>query len=262
MTQKDNILQELSELKSTLATITPQNIYTVPAGYFDGLAAQVLNRIKAIEAANAAEELGYLSPVLSGISKQMPYSIPSGYFEGLAERAIQSVRESSDYQTAKEELETISPLLSGLKKQIPYSVPQGYFENLTEKIVAEEKKPVVKIISITSRKWFRYAAAAMITGVIVMAGFLYFNDTKEPGGKALAKFTRDVKKLDETQKENMIEFIDGGLNSKQDLVAVNTGKVNIEKQNEIKELLQGVSDEELKNFQEQTEDIEDVLMTN
>jgi SepF-like predicted cell division protein (DUF552 family) len=308
MTQKDNILQELSELKSTLANITPQNIYTVPAGYFDGLAAQVLARIKAIEAANvveemgylspmlskaskemfynvpagyfegltaqvlnrikatesanAAEEPGYLSPVLSKVSKQMPYGVPAGYFEGLAENIMQSVRESSDFQTAKEELETLSPLLVGLKKQMPYSVPQGYFENLTEKIVAEENKPTVKVISITSRKWFRYAAAAVITGLIVMAGFIYFNGSKEPGEMALNKFTRDVKKLDETQKDNLIEFIDGGMNSKKDLVAVNTEKINIQKQSEVKELLQGVSDEELKDFQEQTEDIEDVLMTN
>ena len=192
MTQKDNILQELSELKSILANSAPQNVYTVPAGYFDGLAGQVLNHIKAMEAKNAVEELGYLSPVLSKISKQMPYAVPAGYFEGLGETLLQSVRESNDYRTAKEELETLSPLLSGMKKQMPYSVPQGYFENLTGKISAEENKQAVKIISITSRKWFRYAAAAMITGLIVMAGFLYFNGSKEPGG-TLAKFTRDVK---------------------------------------------------------------------
>jgi hypothetical protein len=70
MTQKENILQELNELKSSLATVTPQNIYTVPVGYFEGLAAQVLNHIKAMEAKNAVEELGYLSPLLSNISRQ------------------------------------------------------------------------------------------------------------------------------------------------------------------------------------------------
>jgi hypothetical protein len=56
--------------------------------------------------------LGHLSTSLTNISKQMPYAVPSGYFEGLAENALQLVRESKDYQSAKEELETLSPLLS------------------------------------------------------------------------------------------------------------------------------------------------------
>ena len=268
MTRKDNILQELSELNSTLATVTPQNPYTVPVGYFDGLAARVLNRIKAMEAANAAEELGYLSPVLSDISKQIPYSVPQGYFEGLAEKAMQSISESSDYlqkvtkesfgQTANEEMETLSPLLNSLKKEMPYTVPQGYFESLSENISKEESKPATKVISITSRKWFRYAAAAVVVGMIITTGLLFFGGgEKEPGGKALAKFTRDVKKMDDTQKDNLIEFIDAGINGKE------TAQESIDtKTDEIKNLLQGVSDAELKDFQEQTEDVQDVLMTN
>ena len=305
MTRKDNILQELSELNSTLATITPQNPYTVPMGYFDGLAARVLNRIKAMEAANAAEELGYLSPALSGFSKQMPFFVPQGYFEGLAEKAMQSIRESSDYQTANEEMETLSPLLNGLKKEIPYtvpqgyfdgladkalqavnksndhqtakeelvtlspllsglkkempfSVPQGYFESLSENISREENKPVTKIISITSRKWFRYAAAAVIIGIVVTTGLLFLSGgEKEPGGKALAKFTRDVKKMDDAQKDNLMDFIDAGMNGSE------TAQVSTDKKtDEVKNLLQGISDEELKDFQEQTEDVQDILMTN
>jgi hypothetical protein len=112
MTQKDNILQELKELKSSLTLAAQQNAYTVPAGYFEGLVAQVLNRIKAMEAADASEELAYLSPMLKGLSKDMPYSVPAGYFEGLAEKAI------AGQQTVQEELESISPLLGGFKKKI------------------------------------------------------------------------------------------------------------------------------------------------
>jgi hypothetical protein len=42
-----------------------------------------------------------------------------------------------------------------------------------------------------------------------------------------------------------------------------TARINPDnKSNEVKDLLKGISDEELKDFQEQTEDIEDVLMTN
>lgn len=254
MTQKDNILQELIELKSTLATITPQNVYTVPVGYFDDLAVQVLNRIKATEAVNAVEELSYLSPMLSRIPKQMPYAVPAGYFEELGEKSINDI---PDHQTATQELETLSPLLSGLKKQMPYAVPQGYFETLTEKIHVGENKPSSKIISITSRKWFRYAAAAVITGILVMAGFLSSRSEKESGGKALAKFTSDVKKMDETQKDKLMDFMDAGMSGDE------TAQVNTDnKTDEVKNLLQGISEEELKDFQEQTEDIQDVLLTN
>ncbi len=301
MIPKDNILQELSELNSSLP-INQQNVYSVPAGYFDGLAAQMLNHIKAMEAANAVEELGHLSPMLSNMSKQVPYVVPQGYFDGLPAKAIQSVLESNDYQTAKEEMETLSPLLSGLKKEMtfavpqgyfeglaekaihsvhksndnetakeelatlspllnglkkemPFAVPQGYFESLTENISREENKPAAKVISLISRKWFRYAAAAVVIGIIVTTGFILIGGEKEPGGKALAKFTRDVKKMDDTQKDDLIDFID--MNAKE------TAQVDIDnKTNEVKNLLQGISEEELKDFQEQTEDLEDVLMTN
>ncbi len=263
MIQKDNILQELNELNSTLATINRQNVYTVPAGYFDGLAAQVLNRIKAMDAANAMEELSHLSPTLSYTSKLVPYNVPEGYFDSLAERAIQAVRVSNDYlqkesfgQTAKEEIETLSPLLSGLKKEIPYSIPQGYFEELTKNISKEENKPSAKIISLTSRKWFRYAAAAVVVGIIAITGFLVTGNEKEPGVKALAKLSRDVKKMDETQKDKLMDFIDAGLNG-QETVQANPGS-----KSEIKDLLQGISEEELTDFQEQTEDIQEVLTIN
>jgi len=55
MTQRDNILQELSELQSSLLNAGTQNVYRVPGGYFDNLAEQVLNRIRALDTENAAE---------------------------------------------------------------------------------------------------------------------------------------------------------------------------------------------------------------
>lgn len=295
MTPRENILQELNELRSSLATINTRNMYTVPVGYFDGLAALVLNRIKALEAATASEELGYLSPMLSNISKEMPYTIPAGYFEGLetnnyqlakgetenspsllsgikkempysvpqgyfdglAEKAIQSIRESNNYETAKEELETLSPLLSGLKKEMPYFVPQGYFERLASSTSKEENTPAIKVVSITSHTWFRYAAAAVVVGIITMTGFLLIGKgEKEPGVKALAKITHDVKKMDETQKDNLMDFIDAGMSGQE------TAQTSPDNKSEVKDLLKGISEEELKDFQEQTEDVQDVLMTN
>jgi hypothetical protein len=253
MAQKDNILQELKELNSTLGVAAQQNVYSAPDGYFDGLIAQVFKRIKAMEAGNAAEEISHLSTTLSGLSRQMPYAVPSNYFEGLTEKTLMLVK--SDDQTAKEELESISPLLGGLKKDVPFSVPQGYFENLVQKIVAEENKPAAKVISLTNRKWFRYAAAAMMIGIVAITGFLISNAPKG-AEKVMVEVKKDVKKMDEAQKDNLIDFLDAGMTGEE------TAQVNNPaKREEIKTLLQGISEEELKDFQQQTEDIEDMLTT-
>ncbi len=254
MAQNNNILQELSELNSSLANVASQNVYTVPSGYFDGLASQVLNRIRALEATNVVDETGFLSPALNNVSRKMPYAVPAGYFEGLTEQALETVRESSNHQTAEEEIESLSQLLSGLKKQIPYSVPEGYFDQLVVVPVTKE----IKVVSITHRKWFKYAAAAVVSGIIVLSGILFLTgNRKDAADKIFAQVKKDVMKMDETQKDNLIDFIDAGMNGKE------TAEVNTDnKSKEIKELLQGVSDEELKDFQEQTEDLQDVLMTN
>lgn len=252
MAQNQNILQELNELNSSLAKRAPQNPYSVPVDYFDGLAEQVLNRIRAIESISAKDEIRFLSPLLSSVSRETPYDVPPDYFKDLEERLMITVRESNDYQTVKEELASLSPLLNSLKKQIPYSVPDGYFESLGAKPV----KQGTKIISITHRRWFRYAAAAVVTGVIVLTGFILTGNKKQSDEKIFAQVKNDVMKMDETQKDNLIDFIDAGMNGKE------TAEVNTDKSKEIKNLLQDISDEELKDFQEQTEDMQDVLMTN
>jgi hypothetical protein len=56
----------------------PRMPYSVPEGYFEGLAEQVLARIRQEE---AKEELGTLSPLLQQLSKKQPYSTPVGYFD-------------------------------------------------------------------------------------------------------------------------------------------------------------------------------------
>lgn len=258
MTQRDNILQELNELNSRLATNQPQNIYAVPAGYFEGLVDQVMRRIKALEAADAAEELGQLSPVLSRLSKQMPYAVPEGYFKGLAERMVLVTKEGTGLNV-QDETAGISPLLGGLKKEMPYSVPAGYFENLAGNIAAKEAATEAKVISITRRSWFRYAAAAVVAGIIFMAGFLLINkgNNNDAEGQVLAKVSKDVKKLNDTQKDDLIDFLNAGMNGTE------TAQVSTDnKSKEIQQLLQDVSEEELKDFQQQSEDVEEVLMTN
>ncbi len=261
MTKNNNILHELNELGSSLAKGTSQNVYSVPDGYFDGLAQQVMNRIKLLEAENTKEELKLLSPMLASISKQMPYSVPAGYFDNLEEKLMQSVREGSDYQTAEEEINTLSPLLGGLNKQMPFNLPQNYFETLAGDISNKlNNKTETKVVSITSRKWLRYAAAAIVTGVIALAGFLYLNTkfNSDPS-RSFAKFEKKLnKEIKKTSDKELNEFIQStGLDG--------TEKVQINPKEEVKDMLKDVPDTELKKFLEEIADPEsddDALIMN
>lgn len=256
MTQKENILQELQELNSSLTTIASQNVYAVPAGYFDGLAAQVLNRIKAMEATSSSEELSYLSPVLSGMSKKMPYQLPVGYFDGLAENALSALQINE--QSVNEELATLSPLLSCLKKEMPYSIPAGYFENLNTDIAGD--KTETKIISISHRKWFRMAAAAVITGVILMAGFMISDNSKIenlPTAKYEKKLNKEIKKTSDKDLNDFLQYTEAGLDGSENVKTTAT--------DDVKELLKDVPEDELKEFLEETSDVEpdsETLMMN
>jgi len=240
MPNKD-IIQELSDLGSNLGNIS-KNIYSVPPGYFDGFSEQLLGFIKASE-------------TLSSLPKEMPFNVPAGYFDQLDEKIMEIIRRHPDYQTSQEELESISPLLSSISKRPVYSVPGGYFENFTPGV--DQKR--TRVVSITARKWFRYAVAAVSAGVILMAGLIAFNnDHKDPASKTLAKFEKEVKKINDVKStENLIDFMDAGLNEKE-LARNNTG-VKID---DVQLLLKDVSMDELKDFGEESKDIEDVMMTN
>lgn len=242
MANKD-IIQELSDLGSNLQG-NSGNIYSVPPGYFDGFAEQMLRLVK------ADESLAWLS----SLPKEMPFEVPAGYFNELDEKIMDFIRMHPDHQTSREELESVSPLLSSISKGPVYSVPNGYFENLTPRIEKQE----ATVISMTGRKWLRYAAAAVIAGVILVTALIAVNSDKNSAGKPLAKFEKEVKKINDVKStENLIDLMDAGLNEKE--LASNHKNI---KTDDVQLLLKDVSIDELKDFNEESKDIEDVMMIN
>jgi len=225
MTQKDHILQELNSLDSSLAGQEPGNIFQVPVGYFDALAGTIMTRIKAMEAGTASEELNILSPLLAAMSKQTPYSVPVGYFHGL-EESISYAMQTGDGQ----DLETISPLLNGLKKQNPYTVPEGYF---VEK---------AKVISMSPVRWMRYAAAAMVIGIVSVSSFFLLNKKKsiDPDTASYAWVEKNMKQVSTDDINKFLELTD-----ETTLVA---SKDATQEEIKIKELLKDVSDKEIQDF--------------
>ena len=244
MSQKDNILQELNELQSSLVNAVPGNLYQVPAGYFDSLAEKVLNRVRALETGNAGEELNDLSPLLSSISKKTPYSVPVGFFDELDGR-IAALITHEEQQTASEEIEELSPLLSGLKKEMPYTVPQGYFENINPAV--PEK---TKVISITRQKWFRYAAAAVIVGFVATAGFLVFNKPSsiDPNKQSFAWVEKNLKKVSTDDINSFVELADKENTS--------IAKADIKESDEIKELIKDIPEKDIQSFLDETGAVE------
>jgi hypothetical protein len=262
MTQRDNILQELKELQSSLANITIQNIYQVPAGYFEGLADQVLRRSKALEAESAIGELECLSSLLNSISKKTPFTVPAKYFDGADERTTSVINSDNKHQTAAEELETLSPLLSGLEKEMPYSVPEGYFQEINKAITIEAVKPAVKVISITKQTWFRYAAAAVVTGFVVLSGFLIFNKPKaiDPNEKSFAWVEKNLKKVSTDAIDDFVAL------AETDEAAPVIANVDPKIKSEIQELIKDIPEKEIQVFLEETqtsaaeENSEDIFM--
>jgi hypothetical protein len=240
MINKD-IIQELNNLGSSLPTARVENVYSVPEGYFDAFADQVQRLIW-----------------LSSLPKAKPYKVADGYFDELGGKIMDTIRNHPDYRTSKEELAAISPLLESLNERPVYSVPRGYFENF--KITASPEQDVdSKVVSLLQRRWLRYAAAAVVTGIIALAGLVVYNNKSNTAGTTpLAKFEKEVKKIEDVKStDNLIEFMDAGLNEKE--LASNHKPGATE---DVQRLLKDVSTAELKEFSEQSKDIEDVMMTN
>lgn len=240
MTNRNTILNELNDIGSTLGNINPQNLFAVPYGYFEGFPTQIMNRIKALEAADAKEELEYLSPLLSKVSKAMPYSVPAGFFQDFGDSVMERLNENVNHQTSKEEIASLSPLLSSLENKNPYSVPAGYFETLETK--ADKKE--ARIISITHRKWYRMAIAAVFIGIVAITGLLLINRGKTGG---------DYDPHTWVQKNVINKVSDEKINEFVTLVtpeeAQKAGDENAAAtQAEVKELMKDVSQKEIDEF--------------
>jgi len=239
MTNRNTILKELEELGSVLANHEPQNIYAVPAGYFEDLADQILDRIKALKANDAKEELSYLSPFLCNVSKEMPYSVPAGFFQNLSDDVLKRISEHEYHQTSEEEIETLSPLLTSLKNKNPYSVPAGYFEALETNI---EKKET-KVISITKRRWYRLAVAAVVIGIVAISGLVIFRTKQvDPNKNPQAWIEKNVdKKVSKNKLDEFVKLAEG------ESVNATSEKDDV-KLAEIKELMKDVPEKEIEDF--------------
>ncbi len=144
MNGKNDISDELKALSILVDGISRRHPYTVPAGYFDTLAQQVLSRIA---------------------SKSLTFTVPDGYFDNFASRVLDRIKagKGSDVHSVpeqapagqdrefipqvffgegvEEELARLSATVSRISRETPYLLPEGYFDELSPVLTLLKDRP-------------------------------------------------------------------------------------------------------------------------
>ena len=145
MKLQEDILNELKGISSAVAAVPYVNVFRVHEGYFAGIGAELQARIAA-DRAYAFKDI----------------SVPEGYFDSLAGNILQKIKREQNISAA-EEMAELSFVISAIGNENIFTVPQGYFEQLNF-TAGEKTARVVKMNPL--RAVYRYAAAAVITGLI------------------------------------------------------------------------------------------------
>jgi len=219
-----------------LAQKVDEPFSTPPAQYFDHLSQQVMAKIQDME--SGEQRLKTMSS-----SAAMPYEMPQGYLGDFSQRLMSRIQSNDD-----DALE-FDPIWSELSKEMPYVVPEQYFDNLiiavektsatsTSKVLDFEPKlaepiqgQVIKRRFFQSMRWANAAAAAVIFMILGWGGWMLFNDS--------STVSTEGSQLVAMQKNN-------SYNTKSAQLAFAS--------------LEGVSNEELSQFIEESLDSDDIYI--
>ena len=174
MNKSEEILKELEGISPLLAEMEKINVFQVPEGYFVDLDVRI-----------AAYAILSDTSVTDNISKRNLQKVPEGYFDTLSDSILNKIK-SAYPETATEELQKLSPALYSLKDVNVFSVPDGYFEGFESEILQKiNHEEPAKVISINKRNsWLRYAAAAVVTGVIAFSSLEIFKGAHDGNSNA------------------------------------------------------------------------------
>ena len=239
MNNRNNILSELREISPLLAGMEKVNVFTVPAGYFEGMAGNMLTLVKQEE-----------NSLLLAHKKQPLMEVPAGYFDSLADTILNKIK-------AQETTEEY-PLLNTISKANVYTVPQGYFETLSTEVLNKVNQPQAKVVGMGRKTgWFKYAAAAVFTGIIALGVFKFtakttkLDDTTNVGIE-IAKQNRFDAELEKVTDEDIIKYLQAeGSDVEAALVATTIDDKELPSQEDYL-----MDDKALENFLEST-DIKD-----
>ena len=191
MEKSTEILDELRTISPMLAGMEKVNVFRVPEGYFVGLDEKIATQV-------------FLHQ-----DEKMPFQkVPEGYFDSLSNKILARIKEEEE--TPDSEIKSLSPALHYLKEENVFSVPEGYFDNLSDEILKKIKGEKTKVVSFNSvTKWWKYAAAAVIAGIITITSLQLFHQNTNgdqnvagelsnvPGYVQLASKYRTTKQIDQ-----------------------------------------------------------------
>ena len=172
----ETIGEELRSISSTLYSLKDVNVFSVPENYLDSVSDSIFAKLKTSITETAGEELRSISPTLFSLKNVNVFLVPENYFISVSDSIIAKVK-ANNAETAEEELRSISHTLFSLKSANVFTVPENYFESFSDNVNEKVKPQPAKIISMNSRKsWWKYAAAAVVTGVIAFGSLQIFNN--------------------------------------------------------------------------------------
>lgn len=162
-----------------------------------------------------------------------------------------------------EESENLSPLMNSLKMHNVYAVPAGYFENLSVVILNKAKamQPAKLVSMSVGKKMLRYAAAAVVTGIVITAGILFMNRQSSaiiPGTLVQAEEKIQLEtqnKIKGLSDDEISGFIDNQTSSFQDFLSM-ASSADIDG-DDVKLMLADIPDAELKQYLTEYSDSED-----
>lgn len=243
------VINRLNDTQQTVLPITAseqKNPFTTPPEYFESLSNHILNRVRALDASSPKEELEALSPLLVQIDKTPPFTRPGGFFEELPSDVLAGVH-AIDF--VNHELETLPLVLNAVNKENIYKVPDSYFINLPLQILNKVNQEQNRLISPGfRRKLIRYTMAALITGAVAVGAWEFFQDKPTAAnGNGLTGINRisDTEKISDNEIVNYLEFNEDALSES------NSKAVSNFKEEEVKELLVDLSDDELEQYLDQ-----------
>ena len=269
------ITEELQDLGSMLGKFPSVTPYQVPAGYFAGFPSLMYSLVAEKE----------LPETLKGITTA--YQVPGGYFDSLPQTILQKIRESDragadsagaelvgapgmvSGEDAFAELSSLSPLLSGISKKPPFEVPENYFAELSGKLIsgtrssevgtreAQVPAPVqAKVVTgMFSRRVLQYAAAAVISGLVITAGFFLMN--RQSQDQQLVSEKGLEEKTEQTSDADILNYLADQPLSVSDLQSINSeAEINVDA---IPDMLADVSDEELQQYVQLQSDVKPLM---
>ena len=222
MENRKNIKDELKGLESSLPGESSPGPFSVPEGYFNNLAGNILSRIQE-QQLSARDEINSISPLLASIDRKMPYAVPQGYFEQSVDQL--AILQSDDPKSA---------ILELVERVTPYEVPYDYFDELPSRIL-RKVSPRGSVITM-KRGWMKMSVAAVLLGIILVSG-LWFLDSKNNNTATVAAQLKNV------SNQELEEFLKTS-SALPTTESVETATASTE----VKKLLNDVADKELEKF--------------